>query len=344
MTAPSAIYDDVPAEIAYLIGHKETLIHCNKPIMHGVLSLEQLELLVEMEALVAGGREELARRPHYLHYAEPLSPMVHPDETIARLLFCTEHGIPVMYAPVTVGGATAPVTGAGNLVACLAESLSGLVIVQLKRPGWPVIFGGVPTVMDMSTAVAAYGAPELSLWSAALAEMAHYLRLPLMSTAGCTDAVTFDEQAAAESAISCLMAALSGANLVHDVGFAESAHHASLELIAATDEIISMIGVIMRGVEVSPKTLALDAIGQVGPGGHYLDKKHTLDHFRQSWMPLLMSRQSYERWTASGSQTLADRANARVRKIVREHQPEPLDPIVLAELDRMEEHWWQMIS
>jgi trimethylamine--corrinoid protein Co-methyltransferase len=115
-------------------------------------------------------------------------------------------------------------------------------------------------------------------------------------------------------------------------------------LIAATDEIISMIGVIMRGVEVSPKTLALDAIGQVGPGGHYLDKKHTLDHFRQSWMPLLMSRQSYERWTASGSQTLADRANARVRKIVREHQPEPLDPIVLAELDRMEEHWWQMIS
>ena len=108
-------------------------------------------------------------------------------------------------APRRVDGAngqracqSAPVTGAGNLVACMAESLSGLVMAQLKRRGAPVIFGGVPTVIDMSTTLVSYGAPEMHLWSAALTEMAHYLRLPVFSTAGCTDAVAFDQQAAAQ--------------------------------------------------------------------------------------------------------------------------------------------------
>ena len=344
MISPSAIYHDVPSEIAYLIGHKETLMYCTKPIMHGVMNLTQLKLLAKMAAVVVGGWEELSRRPYYLHYAEPLSPMVHSDQGVASLLFCAEHGIPVMYAPITMGGATAPVTGAGNLVVCIAESLSGLVITQLKRKGLPFVFGGVPTILDMSTAIGSYGAPELSLWSAALTEMAHYLHLPVMNTAGCTDSVTFDEQAAAESAISCLMAALSGANLVHDVGFTESAKSASLELIAATDEFISMISTIMKGIEVSPETLALDLIGEVGPGGHYIDKKHTLDHFRENWMPSLMSRDDYKTWVTAGSQSLADRTNTRICKIIREHQPEPLPQDVLVELDKMEKHWWQMIS
>jgi len=182
---------------------------------------------------VAGGWEALARRPYYVHYAEPFSPFMHTDEGIAKLLFCVEHGIPVIYTSMTLAGSSAPVTAAGNLVACMAESLSGLVIAQLKRRGAPFIFGGVPTIMDMKSMLVSYGAPELSLWAAALTEMAHYLHLPMFSTAGCTDAVDFDQQAAAESSISCLMAALSGANLVHDVGFTEAANSASLELIVA---------------------------------------------------------------------------------------------------------------
>jgi trimethylamine--corrinoid protein Co-methyltransferase len=245
---------------------------------------------------------------------------------------------------MTLAGSSAPVTAAGNLTACIAESLSGLVMAQLKRRGAPVVFGGVPTVMDMSSMIASYGAPEMSLWSAALAEMAHHLHLPVLSTAGCTDAVEFDQQAAAESAISSLMAALSGANLVHDVGFTEAANSASLELIAATDEFIGMIRTIMDGIAVTPETLALEVIDRVGPGGSFLGEKHTARHFRENWFPTLMNRQKYEPWAAAGSLSMADKANERVRHILREHQPEPLSPEVVAELDKMEKHWRQKIS
>lgn len=344
MVSTSAMFSDAPAQIAYLLGHKDTLLNCTKPIMHGMLDVTGLQALVEMAALIRGGWQELVQRPYYLHYAEPLSPLTHTDQAVAKLLFCAEHGIPTIYGPMTIAGGTAPVTAAGNLVSCMAESLSGLVMAQLKRCGAPVVFGGVPTAMDMSSMIVSYGAPELSLWSAALAEMARYLNLPVMGTAGCTDAVAFDQQAAAESAISCLMAALSGANLVHDVGFAESAMSASLELIAASDEFIGMIRTIMAGVAVTPETLALDVIAQVGSGASYLDAQHTAHHFRENWFPTLMSRQNYEQWAAAGSLSMGDKANELVRRTLREHEPEPLPFEVVAELDAMEEHWWQGLS
>jgi trimethylamine--corrinoid protein Co-methyltransferase len=200
--------------------------------MHGTGDFASLKAVAEMAAVVAGGWDKLAQKPYYVHYAEPFSPLTHTDDGVAKLLFCVERGIPVIYTPMTLAGSSAPVTGAGNLVACMAESLSGLVMAQLKQRGAPVIFGGVPTIIDMSTTLVSYGAPEMLLWSAALTEMAHHLELPVFSTAGCTDSVAFDQQAAAESAMACLMAAMSGANLVHDVGFAEAANSASLELIA----------------------------------------------------------------------------------------------------------------
>jgi trimethylamine--corrinoid protein Co-methyltransferase len=292
-----------------------------------------------MAAVVRGGWDELAQRPYYVHYAEPFSPLTHTDEGVAKLLFCVERGIPVIYTPMTLAGSSAPVTAAGNLVACMAESLSGLVMAQLKKRGAPIIFGGVPTVLDMSTTLVSYGAPEMSLWSAALTEMAHYFHVPVFNTAGCTDAVAFDQQAAAESTFSCMMAALSGANLVHDVGFCEGANSASLELIAATDEFIGMIKTVMNGVAVTAETLALDVMEQVGPGGSFLAEKHTVQNFRKNWFPKMMNRGNYEQWMAAGGLSLGDRANQRVRRILLKHQPEPLPSEVAAELDKMEEHW-----
>jgi trimethylamine--corrinoid protein Co-methyltransferase len=214
----------------------------------------------------------------------------------------------------------------------------------LKRRGAPFIFGGVPTIVDMRSMRVSYGAPELSLWAVALTEMAHYLQLPVFSTAGCTDAVGFDQQAAAESAISCLMAALSGANLVHDVGFTEAANSASLELIVATNEFISLIDCIMRGIEVTPETLALEVIEKVGPGGSYLGEDHTFSHFRTNWLPVLANRSNYEQWMAAGGMSLGDRANLRVREILQTHEPRPLPPELVAELDALERSWWREVA
>ena len=344
MISPSAPYDDVPSELGYTIGHKEILLNSTKPLMHGMLDLVSLKDVAEMAALVRGGWDELARRPYYLHYAEPFSPLTHSVDGTAKLLYCVERGIPVIYTPMTMSGSSAPVTAAGNLVSLMAESLGGFVMAQLKRPGAPVVFGGVPTIMDMSNMISSYGAPEMHLWSAAMTEMAQYLHLPVMSTAGCTDSVTFDQQAAAESALSCLMAALSGANLVHDVGFMEAAASASLELIVATDEFIGMIRTIMGGIEISPETLALDVIDQVGPSNDYMGEDHTAQHFRKHWQPSLMTRHSYDQWVAEGKLTMGDKANARVCQIIREHKPEPMPTELVAELDKMEKLWWKRIE
>lgn len=344
MVSFSSLYKDVPGAIAIRIGHKDTVISCTKPLMHGTGNFANLKAVAEMATAVVGGWDALAQKPYYVHYAEPLSPLIHTNEGVAKLLFCVEHSIPVIYTPMTLAGCTAPVTGAGCLVACIAESLSGMVMAQLKRRGAPVIFGGVPTVIDMSSMLVSYGAPEMFLWSAALTEFAHYLHLPVFSTAGCTDAVTFDQQAAAESAMSCLMAALCGANLIHDVGFTEAAKSASLELIAATDEFISMINCIMNGMEVTPETLALEVVDAVGPGGSYLGEEHTVLNFRQNWFPAMINRRQYEQWAEAGSLSLGDKANVQVRHILTEHQPPPLPPDIVTELDKMEKSWWREVQ
>jgi trimethylamine--corrinoid protein Co-methyltransferase len=333
MVSFSSLYSDVPGQIAIRVGHKDTVMNCTKPLMHGTGDFASLRAVAAMAAVVAGGWSELALKPYYVHYAEPFSPLTHTAEGVQKLLYCVERGIPLIYTPMTLAGSTAPVTGAGNLVACMAESLSGLVMAQLKRRGAPFIFGGVPTVIDMSTTLVSYGAPEMHLWSAALAEMAHYLKLPVFSTAGCTDAVAFDQQAAAEAAMSCLMAALSGANLVHDVGFTEAANSASLELIVAADEFIGMIRTIMAGVSISSDTLALDVMEQVGSGGSYFGEKHTVRHFRGNWRPTLLNRGNHAQWLANGGLPLGAVANRRVLQILNDHQPQPVPPEVLAELD-----------
>ena len=181
----------------------------------------------------------------------------------------------------------------------------------------------------------------MSLWSAALAEMAQYLKMPVFSTAGCTDSVEFDQQAAGESAISCLMAALSGANLIHDVGFAEAANSASLELIVATNEFISMIRHILNGVEITPETLAMDTINNVGSDGNYMGENHTYSHFREIWRPDLLNRGNYDQWMAAGGMLLGDKANLRVKQILEQHKPPPLPAELIAELDALEKSWWQ---
>jgi trimethylamine--corrinoid protein Co-methyltransferase len=224
-----------------------------------------------------------------------------------------------------MGGATAPTTSAGILVTALCESLHGLVISQAIRPGVPFVIGGVVSIMDMQYSCLAYGAPELSLQSAALAEMGRHLGMPVWSTAGCTDSKILDEQAAIESAISILFAGLSGADLVHDVGFIEGAMTGSLQMATMSDEVISFVKRLLRGIEVTPETLASKVIHEVGPGGHFLGTDHTLRHFkREFWFPRLLDRSRWEEWQADASRSMGERVQVYLEDILSNHRPIPL--------------------
>ncbi len=183
--------------------------------------------------------------------------------------------------------------------------------------------------MDMATSILSYGAPELALVSAAMTDVSKWLGVPMFSTAGCSDSKVLDQQAAIEATLSITVAALSGANLIHDVGYLESGLLGSFDMLVMSDEVIGMAKRILRGIGVTPETLAVDVIEQVGPGGHYLTQEHTRTHFKtETWFPTLIDRQMRRTWEASGSQTMAERVRAKVKDIVEHHEPLPIPAAV----------------
>jgi trimethylamine--corrinoid protein Co-methyltransferase len=171
----------------------------------------------------------------------------------------------------------------------------------------------------------AYGAPEGMLGVSALKEMARHYRLPMFHFAGCSDAKTFDQQATIEGALWIMMAALSGGNLVHDVGYIDNGLTTSYAHLVTMDEVIGMVARFMGGIVVNPETLAQDVIDRVGPGGHFMSDDHTLAHFRDNWVPTLLDRANYTNWAANGRLTLGDRAAARARDLLEKHRPAALD-------------------
>jgi trimethylamine:corrinoid methyltransferase-like protein len=305
----------------------------SKPLIITTVDKEGLVDQYRMACEALGGREEFARLPLFIVYIEPSSPLSNSVEAVEKILYAAEMGIPAIFTPGLMAGATAPATLAGTMVQCLAECLVGIVLAQLKRRGAPVIIGGVEAIIDVSTSIMSYGAPETVLLSAAMTDVTKWLRLPMFSTAGCSDSKVLDQQAAVESAMSVTMAALSGANLIHDVGYLESGLLGSFDMLVMSNEVIGMAKRLLSGVTVTPETLAVDVIERVGPGGQYLTQEHTRKHFRtELWLPTLIDRQMRRGWEASGKKTMADRVRAKVRDILEHHQPMPIPADVEARL------------
>jgi len=323
-TTASGLVSDCPPGVADRVSLAQCLMSSPKPVLAMPVTLEALADSREMAALSVGGEDALRARPIMIVYSEPVSPLVHPDESVRKLLYCADHRIPLVYTPYAAMGGTAPMSQAAIVAQVCAESLSGLVVHQLKQRGAPFIFGGMPSVMDMKTTVFSYGAPEFQLGNALVAEMAHHFELPNFGTAGTSDAQTFDGQAMLEATSSCVMAALTGANLIHDVGLLGNATVVMPEMIVATDEIIGMVRHMLDEVSVGEPTLALDVIREVGPGGEFVTHPHTLRHFRDVWYPELLYRGGAKAWSESVPETFEQRVNARTRELMETHRPKPM--------------------
>lgn len=312
---------DVTPSLADTYEFAEMITNTAKPIVAWSFNRDTCQDIHRIGIAMAGGEEQFRRRPNYIFYAEPLSPLTSNNEAMDKLLYCAENRIPIVYTPCCIAGGTAPSTFAGLLVNALAESLHGLVVAQLKGKETPFIMGGVVSILDMQHSTLSYGAPELSLLSAALSDMGRFVGLPIWSTAGCTDAKVLGPQAAVEAALSIHSAMLSGANLVHDVGYTESGMTGSLFQLVMSDEVIGMSRHISKGIEVNEETLAVDVIDRVGPGGNFLSDDHTMNHFREEhWQPRLMDRWNYETWATQGEETMADRIRERTREILATHK------------------------
>ncbi len=320
---------DVPVDNSDLHQFEAMLLSTVKPILFTAYNRQGLKCIIQMAGLAAGGIEKLGERPSLALYAEPSSPLFHSREALEKLLTCAEENIPLIYATTPMLGATAPVTSGGALVVANAEILSGLVIHQLKSEGAPFVYGGGVPPMHMATSVCSYGGPERDRGCIGLVRLSQYYNLPSFTTAGCTDAHTFDQQAGMEAGFNLLIAGLAGGNLIHNLGYMGIGMTSCLEHLLLCNEAVGAVKHLLQGINVSDEHLALDLIEKIGPGGHFLAEEHTMKHFRnEMYFPRTLNRKNFDAWKMDGAKTFGQAANERVKELLKEHKPASLPPEV----------------
>jgi len=320
---------DVPGLAHYVYEFGEMLRNTVKPLVFTASDRRDMEDIFLMATAVAGGEDALREKPFLLHYAEPISPLLFPEDSVDKLLFCAEKGLPVAFPPSPNTGGGGPITLAGALALGNAECLVGLLLTQLVRKGTPFLYGMNTATLDMQSAIISYGAPEWPTGMAACTDLGKMYNLPLWGVSGATDSKVIDAQAGIEATITIMTAFLTRTNLNHDVGYIEYGSTSSLEMLVVCDEIIRDVRAVMGGVEVSERTLAREAIHQVQPGSGFLATDHTLENWRWAqWRPKLLDRQRYDDWARKGSLSMRQRANDRARKLLASHEVKPLAPAV----------------
>ncbi|MCK4768581.1 MAG: trimethylamine methyltransferase family protein, partial [Desulfobacula sp.] len=215
---PMGSAQDVPGDAAEVHEFEAMVSNTTKPaVVIGYTALG-CEYVYEMAAVIAGGRENLRKKPFIIVYPEAIAPLFFPDEVIERIFVAADRFMPQLPGSTVQPGATGPVTLAGVITLITAESLIHITIAQLRKKGCPVAMSGNVGILDMKTALLALGAPENNLALSAQAEVAQSFNLPTWGLAGATDSKMLDAQAGIESAFSILSQGLSGLNLIHDVG------------------------------------------------------------------------------------------------------------------------------
>ncbi len=333
--ASFALPCDVSTNTMYIECVRAMLQSSTKPIFTTAGGAEDLAVILAMAETVVGGEAALREKPMLIHYSEPTPPLTHSYGAIQKLFLCADKGVPITYVPGGTLGGTMPVTLAGGVVQANAEMLSGLVLHQLRRKGAPIIAGWAVVGMDMRTAVFSYASPEFRLTNSVFSDLYHYYGIPIWSTVG-SDANVLDQQAGIEHAMSTLLSALDGANLIHDIGYLGQGLIGNPAMLVMGNEIISYVKRFMAGFEMSEEALALDVIQKVGPGGNYLAEDHTYKFWRQElWHPKLMNRDNPDVWQQKGRKTYGDLVTRQALDILETHKPEPLAGELRDELARL---------
>ncbi|GAG29648.1 unnamed protein product, partial [marine sediment metagenome] len=247
------------------------LANTSKHVMGNVYYPGKVREVLDMAAIVAGGREELRKRPIVSFITSWMSsPLVLNPDVTAILIEVVGQGMPVALSSVAIMGLTSPVTMAGNLALTHAEQLSGIVLCQLINPGSPVIYGGCPGVADMRDASFCPGSIERQILNAAVSQLAHHIRVPNYNLAGVTDSKIPDVQAGYEKAFGICLAALTGSNYIHHAA-GRIKDGVAYEQYVIDNEIIGMAKRVLRGIRVDDESLALKEIRDVGLGGSFID-------------------------------------------------------------------------
>ncbi|MGH6959113.1 MAG: trimethylamine methyltransferase family protein, partial [Dongiaceae bacterium] len=309
-----------------------------KHIAIGFTAGAHVTTAAEMYDMIAGGTGRFRARPFCSVGSCPIvSPLRFAAENCDVAMAAARYGFPVNMIIAGQAGATAPAALAGTLVQTTAETMAGLIVVNLIAPGHPVIFSNWPFVSDLRTGAFTGGGGEEAVMTAASAQISQFYDLPSGVGAGMADAKIPDNQAGYEKGITTALAGLAGANLIYEsAGMLASLMACSFEAYVIDNDMLGNVLRAVRGIEVTDETLSFEVIRAAVEGpGHYLGSVQTLALMKSEFVyPRLSDRSRPEEWETAGAHDIRDRARKRVRGILCTHYPTYIDPDIDAEIRR----------
>jgi len=320
-----------PTDVAVNKRHLDMLLAhmtlSDKPYMGSVTEPSRARDSVEMSDILFGG---LDGRTVMTSLININSPMTFDDVMMGAMEVYAEANQACIVSPFIVGGAMAPVSVAGTLTQVIAEVLAGISYNQLVKPGAPVIMGAFVSSIDMNSGAPTFGTPEAAHITYGAGQLARRFGLPYRSSGGFTGSKLPDAQAAYESANSLNMGLLSGVNfMLHACGWLEGGLVSSFEKFVMDADQLGALHHLARGVAVDENAQAMDAIYEVGPGGHYLGCAHTQANFKEAfWKSDLLDYKPFETWADDGGHDTQELARLRVERLLEQYQPPALDPSI----------------
>jgi trimethylamine--corrinoid protein Co-methyltransferase len=318
-----------PTDVAVNKRHLDMLLAhmtlSDKPFMGSVTEPSRARDSVAMCDMLFGG---LGDRTVMTSLININSPLTFDNVMMGAMEVYAEANQACIVSPFIVGGAMAPVSVAGTLAQVLAEAMAGIAYNQLVRPGAPVIFGAFVTSIDMNSGAPTFGTPEASKILYGAGQLARRMNLPFRSGGGLCGSKLPDAQAAYETANTLNAALLGGVNfMLHACGWLEGGLVSSYEKFVMDADQLGTLHSVAAGVDVSEDAQGMDAIREVGPGGHYLGCAHTQANFKTAfWRTELFDYKPFETWSEDGARDTAALAEVRWKQMLRDYEPPAIDP------------------
>jgi trimethylamine--corrinoid protein Co-methyltransferase len=324
---------DVPVNKRHLDMVYSHLRYSDKGFMGSVTAPERAADSIEMARIVFGA-DVVDQHCVILGNVNVNSPLVW-DATMTGALktYARANQAPVV-VPFILGGAMGPVTTAGAVAQAHVETLVGVALGQLVRPGSPAIYGNFLSSMALRSGSPTFGTPEPALGSLIVGQLARRVGLPLRCSGAFTSSKVPDGQAMQESAVSMMAALLCGANFIlHSAGWLEGGLAMGYEKFMMDLDLCGAAHTYLKGIDLSDDQFALDGFAEVGPGKHFFGSQHTLRHYETAFYdPSLSDNSSFEQWRDAGSHDTEFRAAQMYQDVLASYEAPPIDDAVDAEL------------
>lgn len=313
----SIVCEEAPGELGSQYLYYTEMQNSTKPIIGGSTDVEGVPRTFKLLKAVLGSEENVRKKPYTIFDICVTSPLKWSHIGARNIVDCVKMDIPIELISAQIAGATGPITLAGCILEHTVELLAGLVLIQVIKPGHPVVYGGAPCIFNMKTMYTPMEAMECSMVTAGYAQMGKYYGLPTHTYAVMSDSKYIDYQAGSESARSGLMAMLAGIDNVSGAGGLNVIAEMSIEKIVIDNDYIGTLKHLEKGIRFDEEALAADLMLKVGSGGNFLNQKHTLKNYKkeQNYSNITMNYEERATWNKEGSWSVSDKARAYVENI-----------------------------